>query len=138
MDCFDCSMSDTEVEPTPPSELEYWVDYSLNHHGILYAWRNNLKQVLLAIEDSIAQSDEFDDYDIVLLSPAGEFITSLESVDSEEEALKTALLYQQEYPKGNFPELEDYRDGGDSSGERSGSSEEDDSWISDMLDKFFD
>lgn len=101
------SVEDLEGIDGVEVEREYWADYTHQHHGILFCWRNNLKQVLLAVEESIAGETHSDDYDIVLLTASGDFITCLDTVETEEEALKQALLYQQKYPQGNFPELED-------------------------------
>lgn len=100
-------ISDLEDIDGVEVEREYWTDYTLQHHGIIFCWRNNLKQVLLAVEESIAGENHSENYDVVLLSASGDYITQLETVENEEDALREALNLQQKYPQGNFPELEE-------------------------------
>lgn len=108
----DIDIEDLDVEV----ENEYWVDYSHSHHGIVFAWRNNRKQILLAVEETISPTQEKTGYDIVLMTADGGYIGALESVEDEEEALKTALEYQNEYPKGEFPMANKYEEATDDEG----------------------
>lgn len=108
----DVDIDDLDVEV----ENEYWVDYSHSHHGIVFAWRNNKKQILIGVEETISPTQEKTGYDIVLMTADGEYIGALESVEDEEEALKTALEYQNEYPQGDFPMVNKYQEATDEDG----------------------
>lgn len=111
-DVDDMSASDLEKvtteQDTTAQQPEYWVDYQLDHHGIIYCWRNNRKQILLGIEESIAPHT--DAYDIVLLTAEAEFIVSVGEFDTETDALRQALLIQKQYPEGEIPEVNDWQD----------------------------
>lgn len=90
-------------------ESDYWVDYNLGHHGIEYCWQNNHSQVLLAVENSISQIHA-NDFDVILLSPDGEYLGRVDSCENRPDALQVALELQDEYPKGQFPQIQDDED----------------------------
>ena len=83
---------------------DHWVSgYQMSHHSIEAAWINNTAQVVLAISKQLGEDDK---YDLILLTPTGNYLECLGECEGIETAMKQSEIWRTAYPKGEF-DLED-------------------------------